>query len=191
MAYKTYITEAIVCGSKASHTADRSFLLFTKEAGMLYAMARSVREERSKQRYALQEFSHIRTTLVRGKSGWRIAGVETIENFYAHARTREARACMRAVLLLVRRVMQGEVAHSEIFTDVVHGLHRASQGDTDMLVPVVSLRILGALGYVSPNKAYDVVLSAPSITAACAACVGDTVLACEIAIGRALTESHL
>ena len=70
MSYQTYITDAVVVGSYASNTADKSYLLFTKRAGMLYATARSVREERSKQRYALQDFSHITVTLVKGKGGW-------------------------------------------------------------------------------------------------------------------------
>lgn len=56
MAYETYTTEALVCGTFNRNTADRSYLLFTREAGMLYADARSVREERSRQRYALRTF---------------------------------------------------------------------------------------------------------------------------------------
>ena len=88
MAYQTYITEAIVCGSYDSNTSDRSFLLFAREAGMIYAHAKSVREERSKQRYALQVCSHVRVTLIRGKSGWKIAGVEPQQNLYALATTR-------------------------------------------------------------------------------------------------------
>ena len=88
MAYQTYITEALVCGSIDNHSADRSFLLFTREAGMVYAHAKSVREERSKQRYALQVCSHIRATLIRGKSDWKIAGVDPLQNFYAQTTTR-------------------------------------------------------------------------------------------------------
>ena len=45
MSYQTYITEALIVGSFDSNTADKSYLLFTKSAGMLYASARSVREE--------------------------------------------------------------------------------------------------------------------------------------------------
>lgn len=55
---------------------------------MLYASAKSVREERSKQRYALQEFSHARVTLVRGRSGWKVTGAEAIADLYALAETR-------------------------------------------------------------------------------------------------------
>ena len=38
---------------------------------MVLAAARSVREEKSRQRYALQEFALVRVSLIKGKSGWR------------------------------------------------------------------------------------------------------------------------
>ena len=56
MAYVTYTTLALVCGTFDQKTSDRSYMLFTREAGMLFASARSVREERSKQRYASTRF---------------------------------------------------------------------------------------------------------------------------------------
>ncbi|MEX2341217.1 MAG: recombination protein O N-terminal domain-containing protein, partial [Candidatus Paceibacterota bacterium] len=82
MSYKTYTTEAIVCGSRVNNTSDKSFLLFTKDAGMLWAAAKSVREERSRQRFALQDFSLIRASLIKGKSGWRIGSVESDRNYF-------------------------------------------------------------------------------------------------------------
>lgn len=148
MAYQTYITEALVCSSIDQLSSDRSFLLFTRELGMVYAYAKSVREERSKQRYALQECSHIRTTLVHGKSGWRCAGVEPIHNLYTHAESREARACVRNMILLLRRVIHGEVQYSKIFDDVISvGLH-VNAYDPRLLEEVCTLRTLYQLGYV-------------------------------------------
>ena len=120
MAYQTYITEAIVCGSFDNQTSDRLFQLFTREGGMVYAHAQSVREERSKHRYALQVCAHARVTLVHGKRGWRVTGAEPLHNFYFLTQTREARAFVRNILLLLRRVVQGETAHEKIFDDVVY-----------------------------------------------------------------------
>jgi len=88
MSYATYTTEALVCGSRNNNTSDRAYLLFTEEVGMIWASARSVREERSKQRYALQDFSLIRVSLVKGKSGWRIGSVEATCNPFMEARSR-------------------------------------------------------------------------------------------------------
>ena len=117
MSYIVYTTEAIVCGSFLSNTADKTFLLFTKTAGMLYASARSVREERSRQRYALQDFSVITVSLIKGKSGWRIGSVDGEQNLFAQATSREARGSIVRVLKLIRRYVQGEEAHPEFFAE--------------------------------------------------------------------------
>ena len=155
MAYQTYITEALVCGKNDSQSADRSFLLFTREAGMLYAHAKSVREERSKQRYALQECSHIRATLVRGKAGWKIIGAEPIQNFYARTETREARAFLRNIVLLLRRVVHGETSYSHIFDDIVSACGKSDMYPPTKLEYVLTLRILHALGYIAPTPLYE------------------------------------
>jgi recombinational DNA repair protein (RecF pathway) len=191
MAYPTYITEALVCGSTNSHTADRSFLLLTKEAGMVRAQARSVREERSKQRYALQECSYIRVTLVRGKSGWRIAGTEAIANLYANAGTREARALLRNLVLLVRRVMQGEVVHEGVFTDLVDACSASSHHDPRILEMVATLRILHTLGYIAPHEAYMRFLEEVFPFDALASLTTEEEALCQKAIHTALHESQL
>ena len=139
MTYQTYITEAVVCGSFDSNTADRSYLLFTKEAGMVYANARSVREERSKQRYALQECSHIRVTLIRGKSGWKIAGVEPIQNLYSVTESREARTLLRNTLRLLRRVIHGETVYGNVFDDVIGVCLHAEEYPHQKLESILSL----------------------------------------------------
>lgn len=191
MAYPTYITEALVCGSTDSHTADRFFLLFTKDAGMVHAHARSVREERSKQRYALQECSHIRATLVRGKSGWRIAGVEAIDNLYARASTREERAMLRNLMLLLRRVMHGEVVYPEIFEDVLKVCTGVSKLPMHTLETVATLRILHVLGYIPPNSAYEGLLSSEFSFETLSHLSVETEAAVKEAIRIALHESQL
>jgi recombinational DNA repair protein (RecF pathway) len=159
MAYQTYITEALVCGSYDSNTSDRSFLLFAREAGMIHAHARSVREERSKQRYALQTCSHVRATLIRGKSGWKIAGVEPQQNLYAVASTREARAFLRNIILLLRRVIHGETIYEEIFDDIIGTCMQVGKYDPSKLESILTLRILHGLGYIAPHESYNALLN--------------------------------
>lgn len=190
MAYPTYITDAIVCGSVVSRTSDRFFLLFTREAGMVYAYAKSVREERSKQRYALQECSYIRATLVRGKSGWRIAGVEPLRDLYATAETRQARALLRNLVLLMRRVMQGEVAQPKVFDDVLFACMHASEYPVSTLGLVITLRVLHFLGYVAPNVAYNNLLTC-TLTPEVLSFSGENEKEIKKAVHQALTESHL
>ncbi len=191
MAYKAYITEALVCGSEDRLTSDRSLHLFAREAGMLRANVKSVREERSKQRYALQDFSYARITLVRGKSGWRVAGAEAIENFYLRAETREARAFVIRVCSLLRRVVRGESPHTRIFDDVTYALGASWGNDIDSREPILTLRILNELGYISPHPAYNHFLAPEKFQNIELVLAGEARTQTKQAIEKALVESQL
>lgn len=191
MAYQTYITEALVCGSWDRNTADKNILLFAREAGMVYVQAKSVRKEESKQRYALQNASRIRATLVRGKTGWKVAGAEPLQNLYATAETREARALLRDTILLLRRFMHGEVPHQNIFDDVIAVLSRSTEYPQKPLQTLLFIRILHTLGYVSPEPSYAHMFTeifpfgeVPKLSAA-------DVLAFEGVIENALNQSQM
>ncbi len=151
MSYQTYITDALVCGSRSYRTADRSYLLFTREAGMLTALAKSVREERSKQRFGLQEFSLIRVTLVRGREVWRITGVEPVENLYFSSDNRARRLFIRRAIQSLRRVIHGEVSHPELFDDLLHFCRLVPPETAGVLQVAFLLRMLHMLGYVAPD----------------------------------------
>jgi DNA repair protein RecO len=191
MAYQTYITEAIVCGVTDSQTSDRSYLLFTREAGMVYAHAKSVREERSKHRYSLQECSYARVTLVRGKSGWRITGAEPLDNFYARTHSREARAFIRNILILIRRFIQGETAHENIFDEVVFACTHVEKYNPRKLELVLSLRMLEKLGYIGENEELRPLIQDSIETVVVDSLSPDREKQCAALITNALSESHL
>jgi len=191
MAYARYITEALVCGSRDNNTSDRSYLLFSRDAGMVWARARSVREERSKQRFALQDFSHVRATLVSGKGGWRVAGVEPIQNFYFDTVERDERGLLRNIVRLLRRIMQGETPHPDIFDDVLNSLQVAHAYDARKLELLLSLRILHALGYIAPERVYTDLLSLPHAWSGLEKLTNEGRVACESAVTHALEHSQL
>lgn len=154
MAYAIYTTEAIVCGSKDSYTSDRSYLLFTQRAGMLWAGAKSVRTEKSKQRQALQEFSIIRVSLVKGRSGWRIGSVEAISNPFMRADSREARGVVQVVVRHLRRFLHGEESVPAIFADAKETLMLAEDG-IEELDQIFTLRLLHQLGYIKSEPVFS------------------------------------
>jgi len=159
MAYHLYNTEALVCGSRDSNTSDRAYILFTREAGMIWAQTKSVREERSKHRYALQDFSVIRVSLVYGKAGWRIVGTEPIANLYYDAKERSVRILLRNIVRLLRRVIRGEEATPDLYDDVLSMLSSLSEDIlADEMETILTLRVLHALGYIAPQKAYQKLL---------------------------------
>ena len=164
MVYVTYITEALVCGSFDNNTTDKSFLLFTKRAGMLYATARSVREERSRQRYALQDFSLITVSLVRGKGGWRIGSVEAKRNIFSIAPARSVRGSIVRLVKMLRRFVQGEEPYPELYEEFLHSLNFlliVPDIDRTILEKLVMVRLLYLLGYIAPAPIFKPLLENP------------------------------
>jgi recombinational DNA repair protein (RecF pathway) len=168
VSYQTYTTEAIVCGSFINNTADKSFLLFTKTAGMVYASARSVREERSRQRYALQDFSLVTVSLIKGKTGWRIGSVVTSGNLFKAAESRGARGSVVRLFKLLRRFLQGEDAHATLFDEILIALSYVAQADLPdrvVIEEIITARVLYELGYVSASETLSALLTDPLLIA--------------------------
>lgn len=187
MAYATYTTEAIVCGSKDSYTSDRSYLLFTETAGMLWATAKSVRTENSKQRYALQEFSVIRVSLVKGKSGWRIGSVEAIANPFLRAESREERGHVQTVVRALRRFVHGEEPVPAVFSDAKAALMLSPAVSHTEAQDVFMLRLLHNLGYIKSELIFAELLQADFVSV----CSQIMPPLAHAAIERALKVSHL
>lgn len=162
MSYQTYTTEAIVCGARAQGSADGAYLLFTADHGMVWASARSVREEKSRQRYALQPFSHLRISLVKGKSGWRIGSVEPLGNAFMGAHTRAERHALAQCVATVRRYVHGEGAQTAIYNDLAK-LAFAITAHAPLSSEVVTcftVRTLMNLGYLAPDRMWEPLISA-------------------------------
>jgi DNA repair protein RecO len=149
MSYQTYTTEAIICGTFNKNTADRSYLLFTKEAGVLYAEAKSVREERSRQRMALQDFSHVRVSLVKGKNSWKIGSIECLSNFFMGAEDKEARGSIVKVIKFLRRFYGGQEAAPALFEYMIDALTQLQKRQSlrEYIELVVQVHLLHELGF--------------------------------------------
>lgn len=192
MAYVTYTTTAIVCGTFDRQTADRSYRLFTRELGMLYADARSVRTEKSKQRQALQDFSLIKVSLVKGKTGWRIGSVSEIKNYYTSAVDKDARGSVVKLVRYGRRFLTGEETQSQLFDEYQTALtfFAGACEQRGCLERVFLQRVLAMLGYIRTNDVpvgfRDIALSA---IAADEACIADNAI--KLSIDRAEEASQL
>ena len=191
MAYQTYITDAFVCGTRESNTSDRMFLLFTRDAGMVYAHAKSVRDEKSKHRYALQPFSLLRTTLVRGRGGWKITGTEPISKFFFDAKSREERTFLRSLTLFLRRVMQGESVYSSVFDDVREVCRHMETYNLSNIEVVLKLRVLHMLGYVASTPPLLELLHDPLSPEKVKKIKKEVLDRCSTSVEYALTQSQL
>ena len=132
---------------------------------MLFASAKSVREESSKQRCALQDFSHIRVSLVKGKQGWRVGSVESLHNNFSVARDREVRGSVVAIYRLLRRFIRGEEACVPLFDFTVLALAEIQkpQPKRQLVDLFIQMHMLSLLGYVD-ESAIPTVLKERSLT---------------------------
>ncbi len=125
---------------------------------MLWASARSVREERSRQRYALQDFSLIKVSLVKGKGGWKIGSVESERSYFGSGdgNTREARVAITTIFKLLRQFLHGEMSHGTLFDEIKLALEKVFVAeDPHRLVDIFTLRFLHSLGYIASQASYE------------------------------------
>ena len=117
---------------------------------MLYADARSAREERSRQRYSLQDFTLVRVSLVKGKGGWKVGSIQALQNFYHEAVDQAARGSVVSVFRLLRRFFKGEEPAPELFDYIVQAVEKLAieQPERTFLQMLIQVHILAELGYV-------------------------------------------
>jgi hypothetical protein len=144
-----HTTDAFILGSYEHGEASRVYKLFTKEKGMLYAHAQSVREQRNKNRYALRTHARVQVTLVRGRETWRITSVQE------HGHTAER--CFVEPLCFVGNMLPREVAEENLFADIagfyealVHGFF--SEEEKLFWEHVMLSRSAVALGYCDAQE---------------------------------------
>ena len=82
MLHHIYHTEGFVLSGQSVGEANKYFRIFTKDFGMVGAMAQGIRLLQSKLRYSLQDYSYSKISLVRGKQVWRIVGAIKEKNLY-------------------------------------------------------------------------------------------------------------
>jgi len=152
--HRLITTEAFVLHTVPRGESNRVYKLLTRELGLLYAHAQSVRELKSRNRYALQTGQMILVTLVRGKEVWRVTGARAIPE-EAKQRTNTRSRKMLDLLGKMLPVEDPSVRAFDILAVGREALH--SVPDEDELIEAITIyRLLDVLGYV-PRPIDDVV----------------------------------
>jgi len=147
--YQKYHTEAIVLGNRERGESDRVFTLYTEEFGLVRARASAVRSEKSRMRYALQNYSRAHVALVRGKQGWRIGGAVSIRGAIG---SEDNIAAFARIARLVMRLVAGEERNQYLFATLqeAHGALMQKPCEAWATIELVCVaRALHALGYLS------------------------------------------
>ncbi len=119
--HSIHTTRGFIVGSRPYADAGRVLTIFTRDFGLIYATAQGIRLEKSKLRYYTQEYSFGAYSLVRGKEFWRLTsanGESQDLRFTIHDLRSEHKELIARIALLLRRLLQGEEPHPELF-DIV------------------------------------------------------------------------
>ena len=145
-------TRGLVIGRRSAGEGSVRVLLYTDALGLVEALAKSAREERSKLRAHLQEGTLGTYTLVRGRDVWRVTGAYKTQNAYLVLRERPENLEVAArVIGTVRQFVRGEDTDPYLFQCVaafLEALPLLQQETVAQAECVVVLRVLSALGYV-------------------------------------------
>lgn len=197
MSHTLYSTECIVLGSLNSGEANKYISLFTKEIGLVKAVAKSVREEKSKLRYSLQNLSFTNATLVRGREVWRITGAEEQYSLHQELKDDEDKLfVITQILNLLNRLVHGEEKNEYLFNTLSDGLEYLRDNNIDKetlknFEHFVVLRILYSLGYIAKKDKLDEVLQKTFVDRDILEKVQKERKNIVSAINRALKEAHL
>ena len=149
-------TESIILGGKSVGESDRLLYLYTRDHGLLFAQAKSVREGKSKLRYGLQFLSHAKVDLVQGKAGWKLISAEPVRSFSETLARPRHRRVAALYTTLVQRLVQGEEAHAELFVRLIESLELLdglpNEKHLDDVELLIVIRLLDLLGYWRTNE---------------------------------------
>ncbi len=149
MSYQHYHTTGLILSSRDVGEADRLYDIFTERFGRITALAKSVRQLKSKLRYQLHDWQLVKLSLVRGKNIWRIVYTESSA---ALPLERARERVLGRWLKLLDRLVVDEGRRPRLWREVwqayfflqTEELAPTALADYELLA---SLRLLEALGY--------------------------------------------
>ena len=140
-----HTTKAFVLQRFPQGESNYTYKIFTEDLGLLYAHAQSVRELKSRNKYALNIGQLGEVTLVKGREIWRITGAQNLVE-YAKASGFE-----RKLLYIIGKFSPPEVKAPELFEIIEKSLscNREQKIDKELLEVLTMLRIMDVLGFVA------------------------------------------
>ncbi len=151
MGYHVYHTEALVLDSRPFGEGDKLLTCYTRELGLVVAHAKSLREARSKLRYALTTFARAEIDLIHGKRGWKLISARPMDSHRSIVRDPERRRIFAEHARLLGRLIQGEEKNELLYQEVLSAIEFLRRGeDAEALASAELLfivRVLAELGY--------------------------------------------
>ena len=188
-------TRGFVIGSRPYGEADKIVSVFTRDLGLVSAVAQGIRREGSKLRYHVQDLSLGDVSLVRGRELWRLTSARMAGSPLWSA-SPEAREAAARIAAIVQRLVRGEAADPGLFDRVEAFAERAavpslSPEELRALESLSVLRILAALGYIGDEPDVSPFVDGDRLDPETLSLAAERRLAINKHINKALKESHL
>ena len=158
--YHRYESQCFVLSSYPEKEANRSYVIFSRDLGLISAKAQGVALSASKLRGNLEAPSKVSLSLVKGKEVWRIVGVQAENNLWLDLKSnREGLALFTRLANLVKRMVQGEERHEELFLVLEECAlalqEKVTKEDLLALELVLVSKLLHHLGYFKLKEEYE------------------------------------
>jgi DNA repair protein RecO len=154
--YHIYHTQGFILSSKNKGEANKIFSIYTRELGLVKAMAQGVRLNKSKLRFSLQDFSYGNIDLVRGKEFWRITSAKQISSFPLIRANLNSLIFIMRVSKLLERLCVGESPNEKIFSNIIQAFtlldtENIENNEREALELHLILHIMHSLGYIGDS----------------------------------------
>lgn len=147
--FRSFRASAIVLRHADWGEADRLLTLYTREQGMVRALAKGARKVTSRKAGHLQPFTHITVQLAKGRDLLIVTQVETVNAFLPlHDDLVKTSYAAYVVELLLRFSYENESANPSIFRVLLETLDRLEK-EAEAWLPVryYEMRLLDAVGF--------------------------------------------
>ncbi len=147
MSHAVHTTNAIVLSSTDVQDADKLFWLLTEDFGLIFASAKSIREETSKLRYVLQDLSNVQVSVVKGRGIWRVTGAQSTGVSKLKG---EKIKIFGRVAAITKRLMPTDEVNKEIFSTLLNSREKIDKAEN-----LTVARVLFHLGYLTCTDEYS------------------------------------
>ena len=220
--HSIHTTSGFIINSRPHGEAGKLLSIFTRDFGLVLANAQGIRLEKSKLRPFIQDYSFGIFSLVKGKELWRLVSAQELPNLQvlegtlsspagaaSHSQSppllpkasprpedSEVLALVARLALLLRRLLQGEEPHSQLF-DVIMSCkeflqnNALSEEQQKTLESLIVLRMMHALGYIGKDVGLEEHIISNTVSIELVDQLAGKRTIMNQHINKALKESHL
>src|SRR3989344_1899598 len=170
--YAIHTTPGFIIDTRPTGEAGKTLSIFTRDLGLVRAVAQGIRLEKSKLRYHTWDYSFGVFSFVRGKEYWRLtsASESQISDYKTQKHIdNDQREFLAKLALILKKLLHGEEPHPELF-GIIEGCYEflscneISEEDLKTLESLIVLRILHGLGYIGKDEQLTNCLERSNVT---------------------------